>query len=119
MGFPLTLALSPGERGKFQGMFGIRSGSGFRQADAGSAQPAIAIRILRQVLLVIGLCIVERGGIDDLGRNPGQPLFRQLCLIQRQAFLCGLALLVRVDVDARAVLGADVVALAHPLGRVV
>src|SRR5689334_10553032 len=40
-----------------------------RAAHAGAAEAAVAVRILRQVLLVIVLGVVELGRGTDLGRN--------------------------------------------------
>src|SRR5262245_23989760 len=90
-----------------------------RAGDARAADTAVALRVLGQVLLVIVLGEVERRGGGDLGRDLAEALGRQRLLIglQRGDRLGGLR--VARDIEARAVLGADVVALAHALGRVV
>ena len=86
-------------------------------ATPGAAEPAVAIGVLGEVLLVVVLGVVERArgrsvvsavagrtraGPDSVALRLGQPLLRD-----------------RRGVDPRAVLGAGVVALAHALGRVV
>ena len=70
-------------------------------------------------MVVLG--VVERvvAAIDDLGRDRAVALGRQLLLVHRLRGLGGGSLLVVGDEDDRAVAGADVVALAHALGRVV
>ena len=40
-----------------------------RAGDAGAAEPAVAVRVLGQVLLVVVLGVVERPGLGDLGRD--------------------------------------------------
>src|SRR4051794_9943004 len=89
-----------------------------RAGHARAAQAAVPVRVLGQVLLVVLLGVVERAGRRDLRRDlpvagAGQPL--------REHGLGGLrrlALGVVGGVDRRSVLGADVVALPHALGRV-
>src|SRR5262245_19049882 len=87
-------------------------------AHAGAAEPAIAGRILGAILLVGILGEVERRRIDDLGRDRTIALGAQGLVVGGLAGLRRPALLGREHVDARAVLRPDVVALAHPLGRV-
>src|SRR5690606_16918784 len=89
------------------------------QAHPGAAQPAIPIGIALQILLVFGLGVVERRCLDDLAADrpvagSGQRLGIGVAAGQRGLQLRGV-----VAVDYRAVLGADVVALAHALRRVV
>src|SRR4051812_20340221 len=90
-----------------------------RTADAGTAEAAVAAGVLREVLLVVLLGVVKLRRRQDFGRDAsetggGQPL------LERVARPLGGALLdVTVGVNPRTVLGADVVALAHALGRIV
>src|SRR3954469_16583244 len=94
-----------------------------RQTDGtghtGAAEPAIAVRVLREVLLVILLGEVHRRRLADLGRDLAMAGLVQLLLEDRTALLRRLELLRSIGVDRRTVLRADVVPLAHPLGRVV
>src|SRR5215207_10422893 len=90
-----------------------------RTAHAGPAETAISVRNLVEVLLMVALGIVERAGGRDLRGNriiAGTP---QGLLVGVAGLLGGPALLVVRAVDRRAVLRAFVVALAHPLCRVV
>src|SRR5262252_7400860 len=90
-----------------------------RAAHAGPAQAAIAHRVLRQILLVIVLGEVERRRIEDLRCDRTETPRLELALVVRFRGLGGFALCGRERVDARAVLRAHVVALAHALGRIV
>src|SRR5215211_271867 len=90
-----------------------------RARDAGAAQAAVAVRVLGQVLLVVGLGVVERAGGGDLGRDHAVTGRAQRRLVAVPRRLDRGALLVRAVVDGGAVLRADVIALAHALGRVV
>src|SRR5690606_2228152 len=92
-----------------------------RTGDAGAAQAAVAVGILgvRQVLLVVGLGEVEGAGGGDLGGDGAVAGGGQGLLVGLAGGLGRLALGLGVGVDGRAVLGADVVALAHALGGVV
>src|SRR5436190_17157225 len=86
-------------------------------ADAGAAEPAVAVRVLRQVLLVVVLGVEELRRRHDLGGDRAVA-GRGKLLLEGVARPLGRALLLRVlDVDARAVLRPDVVALPHPLRR--
>src|SRR5438132_12251408 len=86
-----------------------------RAGDAGTAEPAVAVRVLREVLLVVRLGVVERPGRRDLGRDLAVAGALQLCLEHVARRLGGRALRVVGRVDRGAVLRAGVVALAHPL----
>src|SRR5829696_3335983 len=89
-----------------------------RATHAGTAQTAVSVRYLVQVLLVVGLGIVERASGRNLRGNrivTGTP---KRLLVGVTALLSGPTLLVTRVVDCRAVLRADVVALTHPLRRV-
>src|SRR5690349_10268897 len=90
-----------------------------RAGDAGASEPAVPVRVLGQVLLVVVLGVVERAGGCDLGRDLAVAGALQAL---GEGLLRGLdrrALGVVGVVGRGAVLGADVVALAHALGRVV
>src|SRR2546429_337375 len=83
-----------------------------------TADPAVAGRVLREVLLVVVLGVVERHAVRYLRRDRLVAGLAQALLVHRLRRLRGLALHVVRDVDGRAVLRADVVALAHALRRV-
>src|SRR5690606_19608501 len=88
-------------------------------ADAGAADPAIAARILRQVLLVLFFRVVEgRRGEHDFGGDVAMPGRCEALLVGIAAGQGRLVLRLGVAMDHRAVLAADIVALAHALGRV-
>src|SRR5580693_56367 len=89
-----------------------------RAGDAGAAEAAIAVRVLRQVLLMIPLGKVEGRSIADLGGDLAQPCRYELTLIGLPRGLGSGLLLRRKRIDCRPVLGPDVVALPHALGRV-
>ena len=90
-----------------------------RAAHPGAAEPAIAAGVLGEVLLVVVLGVEEVAGRHDLGRDAAEAGGAELRLIGLARAFGGLALRVVEVVDARAVLRADVVALAHPLRRIV
>src|SRR5918997_4089417 len=90
-----------------------------RAAHAGPSQTAVPVRHFVQVLLVVALRIVELpGGCDLRGYRAVTATLKRL-LVGLAGLLGGPALLVVNVVDRRAILRADVVALAHPLRRVV
>src|SRR3954464_15516504 len=87
---------------------------------ARSADAAIALRILRQVLLVFVLGVMERRRrIHDLGGDRAETRVRQSLLVGIAARDRGVVLLPGVAIDRGPILGAGVVALAHALGRIV
>src|SRR4051795_13158793 len=90
-----------------------------RAAHAGAAQTAVPTGVLLQILLVVGLGEVEGPGGRDLGGDLAHPGRGQTLLVGVARGLGRRALLVAGVVDRRPVLRADVVALAHALGRVV
>src|ERR1044072_3218293 len=90
-----------------------------RAPPAGAAEPAIARRVLGKILLVIVLGEVELAGVHDLGRDRAVAVRRQRLVVHYLRILGGFALRRRRHIDAGTVLRADVVALAHALGRVV
>src|SRR5215813_1271407 len=83
------------------------------------AETAIAVRYLGQVLLVVVFGEVKRWDIEDLGCDGPVAVCRQHRLIGLLGSLGRSSLSRRVDVDAGAILGADVVALSHTLGGIV
>src|SRR5262245_63126196 len=87
--------------------------------DAGAAEPAIAHRILGEILLVVVLGEIELRRVEDLGRDRTVAFRRKRLLVLGLRLLGGFALGWRGDVDAGAILRADVVALPDALGRVV
>src|SRR5208282_5915294 len=90
-----------------------------RTSDPGAAEAAISVRILREILLVVVLGEVERRGFADLSGDLAQPGGIEPALIGFSRRLCRAALRRREGVYRRAILGADIVALPHALGRVV
>src|SRR5688572_10605807 len=90
-----------------------------RECNSASAQPAITVRILRQVLLVIFLRVVELRRLADFGGDRGAMRLAERFLVAALALFRRLLLRVGGEVDGRAVLRADVIALAHALGRIV
>jgi hypothetical protein len=58
----------PGESRKFV-LPASRLPESGRAAYTGAAQPTVAPRVLREVLLVVILRVIERRGLEDLGRD--------------------------------------------------
>src|SRR3989475_110795 len=90
-----------------------------RTRDAGAAEAAVAVGILREILLVVLLRVVELRRGQNLRRDrtvahSGEPLLIRITRSLRRAFL-----ILVVVVDAGAVLRADVVALPHALRWIV
>src|ERR1700719_2419637 len=83
------------------------------------ANAAVPIRILRQILLVIVLCVEELRRVANLGGDRAAPCCREARLVCALRRLRGIALLRVRGVDRRAVLSADVVSLPHALRRIV
>src|ERR1051326_3261571 len=90
-----------------------------RAAHAGAGESAIAHRVLGEILLMIVLGEIERRRVADLGGDLAVALRPQRLGVGGFRGLTGRALRGIEGVDARAILRADVVALAHALGRVV
>jgi murein DD-endopeptidase MepM/ murein hydrolase activator NlpD len=90
-----------------------------RAAHARPAEPAVPVGVLREVLLVVVLGVVEVGRVEDLGRDVAVPRLAEGALVGRTRTLGRRLLRLAEHIDARAVLRADVVALAHPFGGVV
>src|ERR1700694_2604065 len=89
-----------------------------RAADPGSAQAAVAARILREVLLMVVLGVVELRRRNNLGRDGSVAGLLEFALKRIARGLGRCPLRVGVVVDPRSVLRADVVALPHPLRRI-
>src|SRR3981189_569387 len=89
-----------------------------RAGHAGSTEAAVSAWVLRQVLLVVVLRVVEGRLGGDLGHDRAVTGLAQRSLERLARLLRGLALRRRRGVDRAAVLRADVVPLAHALGRV-
>src|SRR5215467_10609623 len=87
-----------------------------RAAHAGTAEAAIAHRILGQILLVIVLGEIEGWRVEDLGGDRIETLRLERLLVHRLRGLGSLPLRGVEDVDAGAILRANVVALTHALG---
>src|SRR5215218_697480 len=87
--------------------------------DARAAEPAIAVRVLLEVLLVVRLGVVERPGLGELRRDLAVAAGGEPRLVRRARFLGRAPLLLARPVDGGAVLRAGIVALAHPLRRIV
>src|ERR1700689_549040 len=85
----------------------------------GAAETAIAVRVLRQVLLVIVLGEIERRRVLYVCGDGGQALRGQRLGVACARGFGGGALLRREHIDAGPVLRTDIVALTHALGRVV
>src|SRR5882757_8442279 len=83
-----------------------------RARHAGGAQSAIARRILSEILLMIVLGEIEFVRWRDLGGDGAETLRRQRLLVRRLRRVGGLALRITEGVDRRAILGADIIALA-------
>src|ERR1043165_3004415 len=75
-------------------------------AHAGAAEPAVAVRILRQVLLVVVLGVVELRRRKDFRRDRAVAALRQRALILVAGALRRRALRRIVEVDAGAILRA-------------
>src|SRR5882724_11592022 len=89
-----------------------------RAGHAGSTEAAVSAWVLRQVLLVVVLRVVEGRLRGDLGRDRAVTGLAERGLERLARLLRGLTLRRRRGVDRAAVLRADVVPLAHALGRV-
>src|SRR4029077_8396962 len=96
-----------------------RHGRANRTADAGSAKAAVPVGILGEVLLVVVLGVEKLGRRKDFSRDRAEPRHAQALLKRVARSLGGSLLGVSVRVNARPVLRADVVALAHALGGIV
>src|SRR5690606_31427525 len=90
-----------------------------RARDPGAPDPAVAVGVLGQILLVIVLGVIKRRRLAELGGDVPVAGRVQGRLIGLPGRARGLGLLGRVGVDRRAILSADVVALPHALGGIV
>src|ERR1700730_5352877 len=83
-----------------------------RPTHPGAAEAAIAVGILRQILLVIILGEIERRGIPDFRGDRSHPFGRERLGVGRLGRFRGGVLLRRGRIGAGTVLGADFAALA-------
>ena len=90
-----------------------------RKAHARAAEPAVSVRILREVLLMVVLGVVELARGQDLRGDLPVASRAQARLIGGAASLRLLALRVGVSENRGAVLRSDIGALPHPLRRIV
>ena len=89
-------------------------------AHAGGVDGAVAVGVLVEVLLVVRLGVVERAEVGELGGDRPVAGVAERRRHRRRGWpRLALALAGLGEVDRAAVLRPDVVALAHPLGRVV
>src|SRR5262249_41221461 len=86
-----------------------------RAGHAGATEAAIARRVLGEILLMIVLGEIERTGGCDLGSDRAEALCGKRLLVGRLRSVGSFLLRVAEGVDRRAILRADVVALAHAL----
>src|SRR5918999_3239121 len=85
---------------------GLRRREPYRAADPGTTEAAVAVRVLREVLLVVRLGVVERAPLRDLRRDLAVAGIAQLALEDLARPLGGSALRLVLPVDRRAVLRA-------------
>ena len=88
-------------------------------AHTGSSQTAVPVGNLVQILLVVALGLVEHPGGCDLCGDRAVAATPQCLLVSVAGLFGSPALLLACEEDRRAILRAYVVALAHPLRRVV
>src|SRR3984893_3011025 len=86
--------------------------------NASAAEAAIALRILREILLVIGFGVIKIRPIENLRCDCRKATRGQRFGEGRLACLRSRALGRVFDIDGGAILGANIVALPHPLGRI-
>src|SRR5271169_6090463 len=95
------------------------AGDAHGTGDARSPEAAVAVGILREVLLVVVLRVIELGSGQNLGRDGAVTRGGKLPLECRFRGLGRRALRVVQRIDAGAVLRASVVPLPHALRRIV
>src|SRR5215212_6153292 len=86
--------------------------------DPRAAEPAIAERVFGEKLLMIVLRIVEFPRGRDLGGDLAKPALFERGLISLARSFRGASLVFAGPIDAGTIAGADVIALAHALSRV-
>src|SRR4029450_8232588 len=90
-----------------------------RTRHAGAAETTVAVRVLREILLVVILGVIElRSRGDFRGNRPVAGLRQRALILVARAFCRG-ALRVTVVIDAGPILRSDVVSLTHPLRGIV
>src|SRR6478752_3402641 len=97
----------------------VGAGEADRTAHAGPAQSAVTTRVLGEVLLVVVLGVEERRRCDDLRGDRRESRRVELLLEHLARRLGRVELRAPEAIDPGAVLRADVVPLAHALGRIV
>ena len=70
-----------------------------RQTHTRPAEPAVIMRVLGEILLMIGLGVVEGGRIQDLGRDGRHAFVGQRRLVTCQTGLRRRALVFREDLE--------------------
>ena len=96
-------AFHPALKGEVEQRSGADAGAD-RTRHAGAAKPAIAGRILGQILLMIVLGEIELACRRDLGGDGAEALGRQRLLVGRLRFVGGFALRVAKCVDRGTIL---------------
>src|SRR5215213_5615031 len=89
-----------------------------RAAHAGTTQATVSVGDLVEILLMVGLGVVERASGRNLRGDRAVSGIPKCLLVGVAGLLGGLTLLVVCVVDRRAVLRACVIALSHTLRRV-
>src|ERR1700730_1791610 len=90
-----------------------------RARNASAAKAAIATRISREILLVIGFGVIKIRPIENLRCDRSKAPRGQRLGEGHLACLRASALGRVFDIDGGAILRANIVALPHPLGRIV
>src|SRR5690606_25747797 len=90
-----------------------------RTGHAGAADAAIALGVLRQILLMVVFSEVKGRRRQDLGGDRAAARAHQAVLVERLGGDSDFGLFGGVGIDARTVLRAVVIALTHALGRIV
>src|SRR5215813_6155286 len=118
-GIPPSIARCGAFRRRDHGSLGAACVQTGRTAHPGAAEPAVPLRVLLQVLLMVVLSVVELGSLPQLGGDAAVARCLQYPLVGVPGRFRGLSLLFAVPVDRRPILGSDVVTLAHSLRRIV
>lgn len=97
-------------------------GDGWEDADgagyAGTTESTVAVGIFGEILLMVGFGVVEGGSREDLGGDIAVTCEVESLLERCTAGFGHRELGGICGVDAGTILGADIVALAHPLGGI-
>ena len=98
---------------------GVRDSQTLGTTYTSPTKPAVPSRVLVEVLLVVVLGEIEGRGRENLGGNRRQTRSPQAVSIGHPTALRRVHLDVAIGVDTAPILGAAIVALAHPLGGIV